>query len=41
MTYQYKCEPLSIEEADRLLNSATTLQERLCVWGLLETGLRV
>jgi integrase/recombinase XerD len=41
MTYQYKREPLSIEESDRLLNAAQTLQERLCVWGLLETGLRV
>lgn len=41
MTYQYKREPLSIEEADRLLNAAKTLQEKLCVWGLLETGLRV
>jgi len=26
MTYQYKREPLSIEEADRLLNAAQTLQ---------------
>lgn len=41
MTYQYKREPLSIEEADRLLNAAESLEERLCVWGLLETGLRV
>ena len=41
MTYQYKREPLSIEEADRLLNGAQTPEERLCVWGLLETGLRV
>jgi hypothetical protein len=28
MTYQYKREPLSIEEADRLLNAAQTLQEK-------------
>ena len=41
MTYQYKREPLSIEDADRLLNATDTLQEKLCVWGLLETGLRV
>ena len=41
MTYQYKREPLSIEQADRLLNSAHTVEEKLCVWGLLETGLRV
>jgi integrase/recombinase XerD len=41
MTYQYKREPLSIEEADRLFTVADTLQEKLCVYGLLETGLRV
>ena len=41
MTYQYKREPLSIEEADRLFSVADTLQEKLCVYGLLETGLRV
>jgi len=41
MTYQYKREPLSIEEADRLLSSTQTVEEKLCVWGLLETGLRV
>src|SRR2546429_572757 len=39
--YQYKREPLSIEEADRLFSVADTLQEKLCVYGLLETGLRV
>ena len=41
MTYQYKREPLSIEEADRLTSSAESVEEKLCVWGLLETGLRV
>jgi integrase/recombinase XerD len=41
MSYQYKREPLSIEEADRLFAVADTLQEKLCVYGLLETGLRV
>ena len=41
MTYRYKREPLSIEEADRLFAAADTLQEKLCVYGLLETGLRV
>src|SRR5439155_26021609 len=40
-TYQCKREPLSIEEADRLFSIADTLQEKLCVYGLLETGLRV
>ncbi len=41
MNYQYKREPLSFEEADRLTNAAETVEEKLCVWGLLETGLRV
>lgn len=41
MAYQYKREPLSIEEADRLFNAAESIEEKLCVWGLLETGLRV
>ena len=41
MTYQYKREPLSIEEADRLFAVADSLQEKLCIYGLLETGLRV
>ena len=41
MTYQYKREPLSIEEADRLLNAAEAVEQKLCIWGLLETGLRV
>jgi integrase/recombinase XerD len=41
MTYQYRREPLSIEEVDRLFAVAETLQEKLCVYGLLETGLRV
>ena len=41
MTYQYKREPLVIEEADRLFSVADSLQEKLCVYGLLETGLRV
>ena len=41
MAYQYKREPLSIEESDQLMTAAQSVQERLCVWGLLETGLRV
>ncbi len=41
MVYQYKREPLSIEEADRLRGAAHSVDEKLCVWGLLETGLRV
>ena len=41
MAYQYKREPLSVEEADRLLKAVETSQEKLCVFGLLESGLRV
>ena len=41
MTYQYKRQPLSIEGADRLFSAAGTLQGKLCVYGLLETDLRV
>jgi len=39
--YQYKREPLSNDEADRLINSANTFQERLIIFTLLDTGLRV
>ena len=41
MTYQYKREPLAVEDADRLLNAAKDFQEKMCVWALLESGLRV
>ena len=41
MRYQHKREPLSIEEADRIMNACNTMEEKICVWGLLETGMRV
>jgi hypothetical protein len=41
MPYQYKREPLTQDEATRLANSAETHQEKLIVWTLLDTGLRV
>jgi integrase/recombinase XerD len=41
MPYQYKREPLTQDEATRLANAATTHQEKLIVWTLLDTGLRV
>ncbi len=41
MAYQYKREPLTQEEASRFANSCSTVQERLVVWTLLDTGLRV
>jgi integrase/recombinase XerD len=41
MPYQYKREPLNPDEANRLASSCETHQERLIVWTLLDTGLRV
>jgi len=41
MPYQYKREPLMQEEATRLANACETFEERLIVWTLLDTGLRV
>ena len=41
MPYQYKREPLNPDEANRLASACETHQERLIVWALLDTGLRV
>jgi integrase/recombinase XerD len=41
MAYQFKKEPLRAEEADRLANACRTPDERLVIWTLLDTGLRV
>jgi integrase/recombinase XerD len=41
MTYQYKREPLSSEEEDKLVNACSSHEEKLAVWTLLDTGLRV
>lgn len=41
MAYQYVREPLRAEEVDRLCQSCETLQEKLILWTLLDTGLRV
>jgi integrase/recombinase XerD len=41
MPYQYRREPLTQEEATRLANICETSQEKLIVWTLLDTGLRV
>ena len=41
MVYQYKREPLSNEETDKLANAADSFQERLVIFTLLDTGLRV
>ena len=41
MAYQFVREPLSREEADRLVNTCCGFREKLVVWILLDTGLRV
>jgi integrase len=41
MAYQYKREPLTQDEATRLANACQDHEERLVVWTLLDTDLRV
>jgi len=41
MAYQYKREPLSDDEVNRLTNACETFEEKLVVWTLPDTGLRV
>ena len=41
MRYQYKREPLTTDEATRLANACNAPEEKLVVWTLLDTGLRV
>ena len=41
MAYQYVREPLRTEEADRLCHACKTTEEKLIIWILLDTGLRV
>src|SRR4029453_3845516 len=41
MSYQYKRELLTPDEANSLASACETHQERLIVWTLLDTGLRV
>jgi integrase/recombinase XerD len=41
MPYQYKREPLTQDEANRLANTCLIHVEKLVVWTLLDTGLRV
>lgn len=41
MSYQFKREPLLQEEATRLANVCQNHEEKLIVWTLLDTGLRV
>jgi integrase/recombinase XerD len=41
MVYQYKREPLTSDEANRLANACVTHHEKLVIWTLLDLGLRV
>jgi integrase/recombinase XerD len=41
MAYQFKREPLTPEEADKLYQACNTVLEKLVIWVLLDTGLRV
>jgi integrase/recombinase XerD len=41
MPYQYKREPLSGDEVNRLINARETFDEKFVIWTLLDTGLRV
>lgn len=41
MVYQYVREPLRAEEADRLCQACEDMQEKLIIWTLLDTGMRV
>jgi len=41
MPYQFKREPLTQDEATRLANACETHEQKLVVWTLLDTGLRV
>lgn len=41
MAYQYKREPLTQDEANSLANACKTHEEKLIIWCLLDTGLRV
>lgn len=41
MPYQFRREPLTQDEANRLANACQTHEEKLIVWAFLDTGLRV
>jgi len=41
MTYIFVREPLNGEEYNRLVNACITFREKLMIWTLLDTGLRV
>ena len=41
MSYQYVREPLRSEEADQLCQACSSMLEKLIIWTLIDTGLRV
>ena len=41
MSYQFIREPLRNEEVDKLCHACETVEEKLLIWTLLDTGLRV
>lgn len=41
MAYNFVREPLRAEDADRMSNACETVEEKLIVWTLLDTGMRV
>lgn len=41
MTYQFVREPLLSEDADRLCQACNTMLEKLIIWTLIDTGLRL
>jgi integrase/recombinase XerD len=41
MSYQFVREPLNYEECDRIVNACKSFTEKLVLWVLLDTGLRV
>ena len=41
MSYQFKRDPLMSDEATRLANACETREEKLVIWTLLDTGMRV
>ena len=41
MAYQFIREPLKNEEVDKLCHACETAKEKLLIWTLLDTGLRV
>jgi len=41
MTYNFVREPLCAQDADRMSNACDALEEKLLIWTLLDTGLRI